>query len=523
MGPGFLEPWCRAIPDEVLAGWANTPRQMNSYRLLHVEDSTDDADLVRHALKDAPFSFTLTRVETEEDYVAQLDAAPPDAILCDYDMPAFSAELALEILVERAIDLPFIIVSNHVGENAAVVAMQNGASDYLPKRSLHRLAKSIETGVDRCHARREMVRAQDALRESEAIRRGILNSLRERIAVVDGLGTIVTVNKAWESFESGLHSVGLPALRVGASYLHALKASLAAGDHFAGPLSEALRAVIRREQRNFAMGTRIGSGPDARWFETRVIALEGSEQAAVVSHRDVTHQMLGHAALEEANERLKTLSKRLLGIQEEERLAISRELHDDIGQTLGALKIGLHRLEGASAKARPGLADECMAAVHAALEKLRTLAMELRPPQLDQLGLKEALEWLAARQSAVSGLAVVCRFEGLDARPPPALESACYRIVQEALNNATRHARAKNVVISVEWDCCSLRCDVRDDGFGFDADAARVRGIRSGSMGLIGMEERAHLAGGRLIVESIAGAGTLVSATFPVAAKARAA
>jgi signal transduction histidine kinase len=164
-----------------------------------------------------------------------------------------------------------------------------------------------------------------------------------------------------------------------------------------------------------------------------------------------------------------------------------------------------------------------MAAADTALGKLRTLAMELRPPQLDQLGLREALEWLAARQSAVSGLAVECRFEGLDARPLAAHESACYRIVQEALNNATRHGQAKKVVISVQSDGTQLKCDVCDDGLGFDADAARLRVVRSGSMGLIGMEERAHLAGGRLVVTSAAGAGTTVSAIFLVAATAEAA
>ena len=496
---------------------------MNSYRLLHVEDSPDDSDLVRHALKNASFAFTLTRVETQEDYLAQLDARPPDAILCDYDMPAFSAERALEILVRRAMAIPFIIVSNHVGENAAVVAMQNGASDYLSKRSLHRLAKSIQSAVERCSARRETTHAQDALRESESTRRGILDSLRERIALVDGQGAIIAVNKAWERFETAREARGLAALLGGANYVQALQATIAGGDDSARPLAEALRVVIAREQRGLSMGTRTGAGSDTRWFETRVMPLEGSEHAAVVSHRDVTDQVQGQLDLQDANDRQKTLSKRLLAIQEEERRSISRELHDDIGQTLGALKIGLHRLQSAPERARAGLVAECMAAVHAALGKLRTLAMELRPPQLDQLGLKEALEWLAAHQSAVSGLAVVCRFEGLDARPLPALESACYRIVQEALNNATRHAKAKNIVISVESDNRCLKCEVRDDGFGFDPDAARARGVRSGSMGLIGMEERAHLAGGRLSVESIAGAGTLVSATFPVAATAEAA
>ena len=236
----------------------------------------------------------------------------------------------------------------------------------------------------------------------------------------------------------------------------------------------------------------------------------------MISHRDVTTQMLSHVALEDVNQRLQALSKRMLVVQEEERRAISRELHDDIGQTLGALKIGLHRLASAATAEQPQLLGECLGAADQALEKLRLLAMELRPPQLDQLGLAEALEWLAHRQSAASGLRVTCKVAGLDARPPPEVESACYRIAQEALNNATRHARAKRVLIGVEVHGSLLNLVVHDDGIGFDEDGARLRVIRSGSMGLIGMEERAQLAGGRLKLRSAPGAGTTVSAVFPL-------
>jgi signal transduction histidine kinase len=232
--------------------------------------------------------------------------------------------------------------------------------------------------------------------------------------------------------------------------------------------------------------------------------------------------MLGHVALEDANKRLKTVSKRMLAIQEEERRAISRELHDDIGQTLGALKIGLHRLSTASPQEQPQLVAGCLGAAEESLEKLRLLAMQLRPPQLDQLGLKEALEWLAQQQSAASGMMVTCKFTGLETRAPAMLEGVCYRIAQEALNNATRHAKAKQVTISVESDGTLLKLAIHDDGIGFDEDAARLRVARSGSMGLIGMEERTQLAGGRLKLRSVAGAGTTVSAIFPLADRSHA-
>jgi two-component system, NarL family, sensor histidine kinase UhpB len=489
---------------------------MTTYRLLHVEDSPDDAELVRHALESAPFEFTLTRVESEPEYIAQLDAGLPDAIVCDYNLPGFSAERALEIIRARNLDLPFIIASHHLGESEAVIAMQNGASDYLPKRNLERLPKAIEMAIDRSSARREKIKAQEALRESEAIQSGILNSLQVSIVLIDGHGQILAVNKAWETFESSHSSSAAASTAVGSNYLEVLQWASDRGDTFAGELTEGVRAVISRETGVFSMEYRINTGLGTRWYIARAMPLEGSDTSTVVTHFDVTDSMLGHVALEGANKRLQTLSKRMLAIQEEERRAISRELHDDIGQTLGALKIGLHRLTTAAAADQAALVSECLGAATDALEKLRGLAMELRPPQLDQLGLKEALEWLAQRQSAASGMQVTCKFTGLDNRVPAALESTCYRIAQEALNNATRHAKAKHVTISVDSDGALLKLVVRDDGVGFDEGAARAVVLRTGSMGLIGMDERAQLAGGRLKLRSVPGSGTTVSAIFPL-------
>src|SRR6185312_6171776 len=172
----------------------------------------------------------------------------------------------------------------------------------------------------------------------------------------------------------------------------------------------------------------------------------------------------------------RNLSKRVLTVQEEERRAISRELHDDVGQTLGALKIGLHRLNQGGAGDPVKLTAECLATAGSALDRLRTLSHELRPPQLDQLGLEDALRWLAERQSAATGLAIECAFpEAEHKRAPQLLESACFRIAQEALNNATKHAQAGVIRIALEADGRLLKLTIRDDGVGFDEEAARTR------------------------------------------------
>ena len=487
-----------------------------AYHLLLVEDSSDDAELLLHALRDAPFKFTSVRVETEAEYLAALAAPLPDVILCDYHLPRFSSERALQILRQRYLDIPFIVVSHHIGEDAAVAAMQNGASDYLLKNRLGRLTKAIEAAIERRNLSEQTAIAAMALRTSEAMKRGILNSLNTRIAVVDGKGVIVATNKAWEMFgDARSQSYKAPAT-LGTNYLSLLQAAADGGDADAARGLEGVRAVMSRETSFASVECEISEAGGTHWFVARTMPLEDSTDGAVISHEDVTDRMLAHRALGDANKRLQVLSKRALNIQEAERRDISRELHDDIGQSLTALKICMHRLEQRVNEEHKELIADCLAIADGTLNKLRNLSLALRPPQLDQLGLEDALKWLADQQRSATGLEIECKFSGMTERLPAGLESACYRITQEALNNATRHATAKKIRVEVERNDRLLMLKIRDDGKGFDMDIARMKAIKTGSLGLISMEERAQLAGGRLQIRSGPGAGTKVTATFVV-------
>ncbi len=224
-------------------------------------------------------------------------------------------------------------------------------------------------------------------------------------------------------------------------------------------------------------------------------------------------------ARKDVDERLRVLSARVLSIQEEERRRISSDLHDDIGQSVTALKFGLHRLAstprlgGGATK----LVSECIGMADATLERVRQLAYDMRPPQLDQLGLEEAVHWLVERQRAATGIDIKCHFNGLlNRRFGQAMESACYRIAQEALSNASRHAGASSILVAVEASARALTLTVRDDGRGFDASPGARRAPKSSSLGLISMDERAQLAGGRLVVQSDPGQGTIIRAVFPM-------
>ena len=489
-----------------------------SYRLLLVEDSADDAELLLYSLREAPFKFTSTRVETEAEYAAALSGELPDVVLCDYHLPRFSYDRALQMLQDRHLDIPFIVVSHLIDEHTAVAAMQNGASDYLLKNRLGRLPKAIEGAIERRILRQQEAVAEAALRTSEAMKRGILNSLHTRIAVVDGQGVIVATNKAWENLGDPRDRMYKAPATVGTNYLELLQDAADRGDGLSARAMKALRSVFDRETGFASMDYELAVPGGTRWFVARAMPLENSTDGAVISHEDVTDRMLAHLALQDANQRLRVVSKRVLSIQEDERRGISRELHDDIGQSLTALKIGLHRLaqrtnEHANGEHKELLA-ECLSIADTTLDKLRNLSLELRPPQLDQLGLEDALKWLVDHQRITTGIDVACQFSGLAERLPAELESVCYRITQEALNNATRHAKAHQIRIRVDLGGHLLKLAIRDDGVGFDMDTARKKAIKTGSLGLISMEERAQLAGGRLKIRTVPGAGTTVQVTF---------
>jgi signal transduction histidine kinase len=199
--------------------------------------------------------------------------------------------------------------------------------------------------------------------------------------------------------------------------------------------------------------------------------------------------------------------------QEAERSRLSRELHDQTGQALTALLLGLNAARRATEldEAKAALAD-LDGVVHEALADVRSIAVRLRPAALDELGLAAALERLAASAALGSGAEVaVTTTLGLDQRLPAEIETAVYRIVQEAIGNSLRHGRARRVDVTVVIRPDAVVATVEDDGAGFDTAK-----VKDGRLGLVGMRERAGLFGGRLEIESSPGRGAAVTAELPL-------
>jgi signal transduction histidine kinase len=204
----------------------------------------------------------------------------------------------------------------------------------------------------------------------------------------------------------------------------------------------------------------------------------------------------------------------LVAAEEEQRRRLARELHDDPLQLVVHLARRLEQLE--TTADAPGLAGVRALALEAAV-RLRALARDLRPPTLDQLGLLAALSSFLADVEEESGIAAGLEVAGVEARLSPEVELAAFRIVQEAVHNTIRHARAQKVDVAVAFDPAAVVLAVGDDGCGFRSGELEEReGPGSGHLGLLGMVERATLVGGHLDVESAPGSGTLVRATLPV-------
>jgi len=229
-------------------------------------------------------------------------------------------------------------------------------------------------------------------------------------------------------------------------------------------------------------------------------------------------QMLAHIReVSEARQELRSLSARLVETQETERKNLSRELHDAVGQSMAAVQFELHDLAVALAPHPPPLrtrVDRIRELVESSVAMVRNMALLLRPSMLDDLGLVAAVEWLAHQVSRSTGVRIRVVAEAFPADVPEEHKVCVYRIVQEALNNVSRHARASSAEIVLQADDDGFSVTIRDDGRGF-----RPQG--KGGLGLIGMHERVESLGGHLTVESEPGKGTTITASLPLPANLR--
>lgn len=219
------------------------------------------------------------------------------------------------------------------------------------------------------------------------------------------------------------------------------------------------------------------------------------------------------------------LLRRVITAQEEERARLSRELHDEIGQTLTALELSIERLGRVLPAGEDGAhrrLEQMRALTEQALVDLRRVIAALRPGVLDKLGLVPALGWISDHTLQPLGIAVTLQADGQENRLPSEVETVLFRIAQEAMNNVARHSQAKRLAIRLEQSAERVEMVLADDGLGWDRARASLPADPGRGLGLAGMRERACLVGGQVWLESKPGEGTAVRVVIPLPAPGRA-
>jgi two-component system sensor histidine kinase UhpB len=477
-------------------------------RVLIVEDSATDAELMVEELRRGGFEPTWQRVETEADYIAGL-TEDLSVILADYNLPQFDAPRALRLLLEKSLDVPFIVVSGAIGEEVAVAIMREGASDYLLKDRMSRLAPAVAAVLDKRRLREEKLRAEEERRQAEQRYREIFENAIEGICQRSPQGELLASNPAMVRMlgysrieEMRACFADLPALYVDPESRAEYARLLATTDSVRG-----FECQLRRKD-----GTAI-------WVSLNTRVVRASD-GTVLHHNstvaDISELKAITAALDQSREELRDLAARLLAAQENESRRLGRELHDAFSQKLAVLGMEVGLL-----KAKPANTPEAFnARVTAICEKITELAKGLQqtshalhPSVLYELGISEALSQECAALSGQSGMKVKCRSRNLPEKIPDDISLCLYRIAQESLWNIRKHADARRVNVVLRAEDSEVVLTVEDDGRGFVPRAVRGRG----GLGLVSMEERVRLASGALSIESQPGAGTRIEARVPIA------
>ena len=362
---------------------------------------------------------------------------------------------------------------------------------------------------------------------NQKFRDAILDSVPSQIAVLDPSGTIVAVNQPWREFgqaSRSAHGEADSKSQIGANYLDICSAAWS-GDSIEGAAlaRDGILSVIHGCASVFRLEYPCHSPAEERWFVMVVSPLNIENPGVVVTHTEITEQRQRrdqqlaravHAEMATSRQQLRDLVAFNANAIENERRHMAREVHDELGQVLTALRMDmslLHMQFGALDPALSGKVVGMKALVDRAIQGVRNVATSLRPMALD-LGLTTAIESLCAEFTARTGME--CRFSmqqdivDMDEHRTVGV----YRIVQESLTNISRYAQGSRVQVTLGYSGNVLGVEVRDNGQGFIA--AEVQKVKS--FGLLGMRERAKELGGELDIVSVPGRGTVVWLTLPV-------
>lgn len=533
-----------ATHSPTLQGNRDEPRE-GVIRTLYAEDDAQVAQIVQLYFEQHRDTCRLDVVHSGQQCLAAMQAGGYDVLLLDLMMPDLNGLQVLGELTARHDPTPVIMVSGQGQADLAVRALRAGAVDCIDKTSAD--FRRIDEIVIRTHQRQQRKRMpappppvertyqvlllDPELRYREKVARFFTNSAQRlalTLAAEDALDPLLQRATEFDAIVMGpnLNSKtmldALRQLRVRAENVPVLVISafddsettiaafkLGARDYLLerpGSLTELVFSLNNALKQANAerLAARLAAELAAlnQSLADQVMARTAQLETEVAIRRAAEQRAEDHAG------RLQALSTQILRVQEDERRSIAQELHDQIGQLLTGLRFQLETARDTSPS--PEIA-EALDVTDELLRSVRALTLQLRPPLLDDLGLKPALEWQTTLFQRQTGITIELDLSLPATRLAPELETAAFRMVQEALTNVARHSGAKTAAVTVTTDDDSLQVEITDRGQGFDTSAALAR---HHSLGLTGLAERVRLAGGRFELFSQSGHGTRLHAEF---------
>ena len=481
-------------------------------RILLVEDSEEDAELLLAEVRRAGFEPVHTRVETAQAMQDALSGKEWDVVISDYTLPQFSGLAALTLTQQHDPDLPFIISSGNIGEEIAVEAMRAGAHDYVMKNNASRLIPAIERELRESVVRRTVRQAQRELQENEARLHALVSNVP---------GVVLQMLREWHG------GYVFPYVSYGSMSLLELSPRQLHDDAklFFGLLVDGGDVDLQRRiaesantMRPVSWEGRIrgASSQTIKWIEIRLSprSLKGNLIQWEGIMENISQRKQAEMELIQSRQQLSALSAHLQKAKEIERTRIAREVHDDIGGNLTAIKIDLVWLLSRIGKKQALLLEKTHgleALVDRTMEITSRIARDLRPPLLD-LGLLAAIEWEATEfQKRMEIPCIVnCANEHIAANPE--LAHALFSVFREILTNISKHAGATKVEVDLSVKGGMFTLKVTDNGRGIE----RTDLLKSGSFGLRGMLERARHLGGDISFDRGQTLGTVVTARLPL-------
>ena len=485
-------------------------------RVILIDDSEIDAELLRMRLQALyPDMQEVLWIREATAIVERIADFGPDLVITDYHMPGYNVLATVAALRQRWPLLPVLVVSGLVGEEAAVQLLKAGASDFLAKSRSERLAPVIARELAEAEAGRNQIRLQSELALQSRINEAIFEQLVAGLWILSPQGALVRTNPHGEQMLGGAPLLGIDGVATSPGWWADSGRPLAARDW---PGAQALEQRRHVPPRLIRVCTEGGQMRHISFGAAPLTAPDGSNLGAIITAMDLSEEVALQGRLRDAESRLRSLSLNQSDQHERQMARVARDLHDNLGQVLSLLKLHLGSAARADMPAtRRGLEiAEALPLVDLALSRLREVCNDLLPSELSDFGLLPALESLCNAAGRASGLVVQATETGDSRALQQQLQLGLFRVAQQALTNALRHASADQVQMQLCWEPGAVALTISDDGDGFDPLADR----QPRQQGLRGMRERMELLGGTLRVDSSPGHGTSVCAHVPTGRRA---